>query len=453
MQKPPRAKPKPAPVKPKPVAVESKASDRETLAASGAESPELAQNESAWEDTGLLPAGLAPAKSPVSKAADMSPALKARLSGRRQADVEQDEEAALHEGDWKALLLHLKRGPSDLLDQHHSSALLVTLGVLGLVGGTVLGYRLTGAHVLLGSYVGAGIGYAAGVLLALLLLLAIDQPNARRMQCLYCGQVQPADEESCRYCGWQMYNVRSYAQQCLRAGGFGLSNLRAALAPIGALVAVILIHGSYGCPAGAYPVAMADKEVYFSALAWLTGAATVVLWLNLLLGAVQASVAGADRVSLPARPVTKDSLVQAGLAAAALVAYSLPLVSLPLLPMLPLRLAAWRSPGGLFDYESLLRQARRQGQELAMLWLMLLLWAVALGMSELVLLRAYQYLLGLLTGQNPALALLLQGLAMAAMGVALAVFLLAAFRCIGLLGRHDHEFLQPPQPDLAKLLG
>jgi hypothetical protein len=88
-----------------------------------------------------------------------------------------------------------------------------------------------------------------------------------------------------------------------------------------------------------------------------------------------------------------------------------------------------------------------------MLWLMLLLWVAALAMSELVLLKGYQYLLGLLAGPSMLLPLLLQCVTMAAMGAVLGVFLLAVARCIGLLGRHDREFLQPPQPDLERLMG
>jgi uncharacterized integral membrane protein len=87
-----------------------------------------------------------------------------------------------------------------------------------------------------------------------------------------------------------------------------------------------------------------------------------------------------------------------------------------------------------------------------MLWLMLLVWLGAMALLELLLVKAYQHIVGLLPAQSSSLPLLVQCAMMAVMGAVLAVFLLAAFRCIGLLGRRDREFLQPPDSDLARLL-
>jgi hypothetical protein len=75
-----------------------------------------------------------------------------------------------------------------------------------------------------------------------------------------------------------------------------------------------------------------------------------------------------------------------------------------------------------------------------------------MALLELLLVKAYQHIAGLLAAQSSALPLLLQCGMMAVMGVVLAVFLLAAFHCIGLLGRRDREFLQPPRPELQCLL-
>jgi hypothetical protein len=111
----------------------------------------------------------------------------------------------------------------DMLDLKVTSAIILSFGLVSILGGLILGLLTFPWHPLLNAYLGGGLGWIAGFTIAFLLIGAY-QKNPERMRCGVCGCVFPIHATTCGLCGAPLSVEESSPMlwACLRAGLFAV---------------------------------------------------------------------------------------------------------------------------------------------------------------------------------------------------------------------------------------
>lgn len=321
---------------------------------------------------------------------------------------------------------------------------MAVFGMLGLSAGAVGGAVAEGNHVL-GLYAGAFLGWVAGFAAGALMVLTVERNEPAGLRCPICRNLFPAGTESCTLCGSALTaeSADLFAADCLAAGQYALS-CRGSIAGMAALAAI-----SFAAIMGlnllvqAYPAAMELWQyLLWSALAaWLLLAAGY--WADSLAGAARGALM--RKAAVPHRtrllaPANLGPLLRLALAAAVYVA---PIV---LLPLAPLALVGVGIPGALHPLRlgTLVRTAMRLTKDLAVLWMVMLLYlgAMAAGVALVVAIQWGASSLPPLEGwQGVAVAFAVNLAMVTILAIDVSVFGLAIFRCAGLFARHNRHSL------------
>lgn len=334
----------------------------------------------------------------------------------------------------------------------------VAVGGIGLLAGLLTGTGLGGEWKTVGALVGAGVGWVIGVLAAFMLILAHPKDEVPKVRCLTCGNVFPAETDSCRWCGAKLPppDVSPLTAGCLNSHNYAVSNARSAVT-LATLVAIpaALIVGGFRLPE-VYADAPAQLPPVLTGVSILLAFLVGACWLRYFL-----TVAGGTLVSYeraPDAPKIWDlhNIVVGvkGLGVAAL--YVVPLFTIPLLPLAMLRLAAPRQVG-VYDPVRNTRAALNHARDFAVMWLWVLLWLAAMAFSMAVAVLLFN-LKSLIPEMEPQAELivrtLLLGGEIAMIAGAACVCGTAVFRCIGLFGRQNaRELLLDDSRSVAPAAG
>ncbi len=312
-------------------------------------------------------------------------------------------------------------------------------GVLGLLGGAWIGVVSMPSAMVLGAYLGAAGGWLAGFLMGFLMTLAIDRSEGDDVRCPQCRTYCPAEAETCRWCGASLgrHLLGPVTAECLASASYAVGNVPALLW----LGMLMLLAGL--AVGGAIEVARLEQiSGSWGPLLW-AAAAVVAAWVvsyafEYVLDAISAAVAGArtppdaPRLASLRQPAAGAYLV--GL----VVAYVLPVVTLPLLPIALVRLGL---PGraGVFRVRSLARAAWREVRDFEIVWLFLLMWALAGALGALLIAQGLTLLARSIPVESEttrvAVRALWIGLASGIGGLVGGVPILSMACCIGALGR------------------
>ena len=316
-------------------------------------------------------------------------------------------------------------------------AALVAVGGIGLVAGALAGAGLGGEWPVLGALLGAGCGWVIGVLAAFMLILAHPKDEVPKVRCTTCGNVFPADIESCKWCGAALPGpgVSPLTAGCLASHRYAVSNAKSAVG-LAMLVAVpaAMIYAAFNLPQAPKelpPILTALSVV----LAFLVGSC----WLRYFLTVVSSTLLSAERAPEAPRVWDLHNLAVGIKGIGAAVIYILPLFTVPLLPLAMLRLSSPRQHGA-FDPVLNTRAALAHARDFAALWLWKLLWlaVVAFSTAIIILLFNLKELIPTMEGDAKIIVdTLLLGAEVAIIAVAAAVCGTAIFRCIGLFGRQN----------------
>ena len=316
---------------------------------------------------------------------------------------------------------------SELAEQRREQALgthsgIMAVFVLGLVGMVIgLATAIAVSEALWAVYLSAGVGWAAGMILALVGVTSVYW----------------AGESDSRAPGLK---ADTMVRDCLRAPGFGTSGRLAGalgLAIVSLFVQVVVrilwrlaVLNTSWPTEGRWAIVALCIVIELLFLAYVLGAFVEI---------VRKSVArpGYD---------TGSSFLTAfasGIRALGVMAlYVFPLVTLPLVPFGFLALGTSYG-NGAYSLRWAWSSAKRRPAQLVLLWLMLWLWGAVLGVAAAVAALVAAVLTRLapeLEGYHgEVVRMLVYAGQVAVLSVAAAVFLCAMFRCVGIFGRHNRD--------------
>lgn len=398
-------------------------------------------------DLDLSVLGEAPPAAPA-QAPARPPSAKPQRPAERTQEIRFDD-------DWLAQTPVSTPAEDPVLEQQTPVRLVFILSLAGLVGGLVAGVWWFHENPLVGGYAGAAVGGLAMFVLGFLGVLSAQRDAPRRVQCAICKTANPPDMEHCRFCGASLVSQHyaSLSGDCLSAGRYGLTHMAAVLA-LAAQVAVVYLLSAGGAWAlGTWPAAPQEAWWALWAVVGLIGAGVLCYWLSYMTRIVSSTILrGSHMPDLPG--LNPLEVIPDGARALVVTAmYLLPILPMPLLPMALMWLGTPQAYKA-FRMRDSLATARRLGRDLAVLWLVLLLWLAALAVGVLALVLAGR-LLDFARPGAEASGLgfdLAVGAAQAfGMGAMAMVFGSAMFRCIGLLGRCNAFDLLRPQDRSAAI--
>jgi len=334
-----------------------------------------------------------------------------------------------------------------------------TLMLLGLaLGGAVLGF-LIGLLVwrdLAGAYLGAGLGWLVGFAYGLVIVFGVAglqervdsaaPADGRDVACRKCGRMLALGTQRCPHCGSALGQAGPFTLLggCLDALAYARGNVQNVV-----LLAMLFVGANVWRWAlvelipRLYP-AMLQYRLAMAIAGWTVLAMAWVYYLHYGLHVAVRSLTGADRLpDLPALGLFK--LVGTALRCFGLIVfYIVPVVTLPLLP-LGIAAMAYTADARAYNFPWAVRAAVRRPRELAIVWLVLMMWAAAAALVMAVIVTAQfqaTSVVASVTGPGAiCLSLAVRVLAWAFSGVASAIFVAALFRCVGLYGRFNRDIL------------
>ncbi len=339
---------------------------------------------------------------------------------------------------------------SDGVLEHRSAAISIfAAGVIGVAVGAAVGGYVWRETLLMGLYVGGGIGWVAGFVVAFLFVLNVDKPEADKIRCTLCGNSYPSETTQCDWCGAPLSvpTFNPLAADCLHALSYATTNgMTIFWVVLLAVFNALVLAGSYYL-IECYRNFLGPWQYFVYGLAGLIGLWSLGFCLStLLLGAKETlmrSRKAPDVVEFfsPANPATAVVTV------VVVAMYTLPLVTLPLLPVALLMLANGRASAAM-SYRATARLAWRHAKDFTIMWLMLLLYlaGTALAVSLIFLLLRGVARIGEVGGTTSAAVVM--GMLKAVLVAILAGFImclsgLSLLRCIGLFGRHNAAAIFP----------
>jgi len=347
----------------------------------------------------------------------------------RRSQPAKREPSSVGEDGGEVELSYLDEGLSELAEHRREQGLgthagimaVFILGLGGLVIGLIAAFAAYGPETLWAIYLSAGVGWGAGMILALVGVTSV-----------YWG-----GESDARASGLK---TDTMIRDCLRAPGFGTRGRLAgafALAFLSLAVHVVVrILWRLAVLCTSWPIEGRWTIVGLSILIELLFLAYV---LGVFVEIVRTSMARPGHESRSHFLTVFGSGIRA-LGAVAL--YVFPLVTLPLIPFGFLALGTSYG-NGAYSLRWAWWGALRRPAQLVILWLMLWLWGSVLGvgaaiaaLGATVLARVAPELPGY---HGEVVRMLVYAGHVAVLSVAAAVFLCAMFRCVGVFGRHNRD--------------
>ena len=337
------------------------------------------------------------------------------------------------------------------------AVVVLGMGLVGMAAGVWAGLYLRPEATIVGAYMGAAIGWVAGFSLAFVLVSVIfDEPTTVR--CSVCGNAFACGTVACDWCGSALSgaHMSPMAADGLRAGLYALTNTNSIYWTV-MLVAcqAALMTGAFQL-LSAFPGVLEPWRVWLTGLWCLTGVLILAHCLRFLTSAVQATAYGSDTVPRLPRFWSLGNVLVAAKTALVVAVYVVPVVTLPLLPM-ALLAASGPSKAGPFNVFAAAKVAWKHTRDLALTWLLVLLWLAGLALAAILAAAVLYYLAALLRPQDSAsravIAVILSAVSTGMIGSLACTFALAVARCIGLFGRYNAGSLLPPSAQFAAVRG
>jgi hypothetical protein len=339
-----------------------------------------------------------------------------------------------------------------MLDNRRVVAALFFIGLIGMVGGLLVGGALWKEQMILGAFIGAGIGWVGGFILAFLLVLANYNEDTDRLRCLVCGRSFPAGTDTCRWCG-AILSEPDYSELtlgCSHAWGYATSNWISIIAMVMLPEAVLLMNYCLYRLQELTPA----LESYSWALGSLSGVLFFLLFAyatQFLCSAIGGTLLKQDYAPNPPSFWSLDNIAVGFKALGICALYIAPLFTVPLLPMSLLRLTRGKN-SLIFNLPQAVGDISRHARDYAILWLWLLVWLAALSLAVVVTLLVCTFIGRIeVSGEyaetsRQVIVLVVKTGLIAAAGCTCG---LAMFRCIGLFGRENFGDLFPQKPGQA----
>jgi len=336
--------------------------------------------------------------------------------------------------------------------------ILLSLGLVGVVAGfLIVGFSSMG---IVAAYIGAAIGWLVGFGYGLMIVFgmgpedeqsAFHRPAPSIVVCRKCGQTIPLGTVRCPRCGSTaaVRTPTTLLTGALQAAHYARSNLQS-------LVGMMMLFvGGFVALCGLtelLPRRFAFSELQLLGLETAAAFVQVFVWAYLVrygLHVAARSIVGLDH--LPDLPGTGPVRIAVTCmrVLGVCVFYVLPVVTLPLLPLGLLALA-YANDARAYNLLWAGRWAIRRPRELAILWLVVLIWGAALALAVAVIVTLTYKAVAIAPAQRAWGAVMLsvgiRAIGWAAIGVAATVFSIAVFRCVGLFGRFNREVLSTLPP-------
>ncbi len=285
--------------------------------------------------------------------------------------------------------------------------------------------------------------------------------------CGDCGATMPAGASVCERCGWVNPDAIGAPALAPSAGDTGslaigsLSALRYAFSnfrSIATLVLYSIILGMFLRFAlfGGMCCVFAVPGGVLLALAAIIAAELIIggYFLRFYLDCSISSLEGVDTAPEVPDFAFMDLLKTGAMGLAMSLAYIAPIVTIPLLPVALLGWA-YTSDARALDVRWAAKAALRKPGELAVLWVIMLLWLAIMILGLWLGGRVVNLMQETIVGPgglgNFLLALLVGAAGGFLLGVVFHAFMAAEFRCVGMLGRHNPELteMMPERTNVA----
>ncbi len=331
-------------------------------------------------------------------------------------------------------------GGEGLISAEKVSAFIFITGyalmALGLLAGMILGWGEIGS-VIMGMYIGGSAGWLGGFLVAFV-IIAGQQKDASAIQCPACGHVT-RDSETCGHCGLPLTtrNLHPITAGCLASGRFAIKNKATALSLI---FPTILAYIVYAVPT--HLLKLFDGPWKVEQYLLLTLQILVLFfvysnWMSLLLAAVHASRGKAVVIKKAPWFWQRDGLIAGLRGLGAIIIYVLPLITIPLLPLGLLAISS-RNKIRVRDLKYHINFAKAHTQEIALLWLFMLMWGSGLFLG-CVIVEGIDQITHYIPHHNKSDIFVACGfLRVILYAGTIGIFSLAMFRCVGEFGQCCH---------------
>lgn len=355
------------------------------------------------------------------------------------------------------------------LASRSSMLIILALGVAGSVAGFAIGMFCFRPLGLLPAYVGAGVGWLVGFAYGLVAVFGMAREDtlnlplgalARRtaVVCRKCGQTLQIGTVRCPSCG----STGVIAKPTTVTGG-SLHALSYATENIETIVLLMMLFVAADVCSRVLTVLLPSLYSFtqLQMLGIASGAVTikVIAWAYLFrycLYVTAKSLSGSDNMpALPGLNIFK--IIAAAIRCLGIVVfYILPVVTIPLLPLGVLAMA-YANDARAYNVFWAARIAVRRPRELAVVWLILLVWAAGMAVGiAVVATLAFKFASMSLCQDDRAGVMVSMGISAIAWGLmatVLIIFLTALFRCVGMLGRFNQIFLStlPPMRGLVRV--
>lgn len=327
---------------------------------------------------------------------------------------------------------------------------IFVLGMIGICAGFAIGLYYSGTFGVLGAYIGAGLGWLAGLAYGLVMALGMEKSPAEKrsaiVTCNQCGAIFTTSLSNCPQCGQSRPQTVSEAamSEYLNAMTYGLSNVQSIVQLIGLFFIAQFIW--------VVLTEIIPLQVELSALAVLSMKAAAVLVHVLVVGytlrfmqmVTSRSLIGASQ--MPDLPPLKpfSSLTTIFRSLGVLLVYVAPAVTIPMLPLGLLALA-YTNNARSYNVFWAGRSAMKRSRDLGILWLMLLVWSAAMALV-LAVVSLGVFRLKILTecGDNIEGQLVEAGVSAfsgAILSAVAVIFGASLFRCIGIFARANSSVL------------
>jgi hypothetical protein len=316
--------------------------------------------------------------------------------------------------------------------------------MLGMLLGLVIGGKAFGVGWLFGGFIGAGIGWVAGFIFALLCVLAAGKSDSGKARCPVCRNMFPPEMTTCGWCGssLEIGAADPLVTDSLHAYRYGLSNIETVMR-----VVILLVMADVAVAACVHFSEAFEQVAKFRTLLYPLCGLVVLLvamrLVRLMMSAVRRTMLSEKRAPDMPRLFSLKNIVEGFLGVVLLAGYFVTLFLIPLLPMALVLLAA---PGrkNAFNPARTAKLAWRHARDYAILWMVLMLYVAGMALSITIILEAYSQVpcaarVG--DGMEALMCTLLSAALTAFLGGFCCIFGLSICRCVGLFGKYNARAL------------
>jgi hypothetical protein len=328
-----------------------------------------------------------------------------------------------------------------VLEHKLAGWMILIIGLVGMAVGLAIGLIFFD-NKLPAAYIGSALGWMAGFTTAFLIVLNSDKGEDSRVRCPVCYNSHPPEASTCTWCGSALTDatINPMADGCLHAGSYALSNgLSIFWFALLAIAMTILLKGTDVLIQHRSDV-LGQWQYALIALCAIVGLAVYGFLMQFFINATsQSSTLSRTAPDMPSL-LAISNFGMAGKSLAVMALYVMPVFTLPLLPLALLRLAIPKL-GNAMDIRAVAKSAWRYSKDVAILWLLLQLWLAALALATMLAFMFFSQVQTILPHfENDPLSqgvldIVAWSVGLAVLGLAVCIFGLALFRCIGLFGR------------------